>query len=259
MWLADNGLTTRLEKIRIRLQLTYLREHSTRGGLPVSWKRIALLLVVSLVVTPLTAIGASALVQSFSDVPTTHPFFDEIEWMADRGISTGYADGTYRPSADVTRQAMSAFMYRLAELATPTILSTTGSGLSNCAIGPYVPPYEQQAVFNGGNYSNTANLVMNRVQYRVDGGSWNDVTDAWFLPDDGSTPNFGASPTTGVLALDPGLSYEFAMGVVGTGGDSGCALTVVIFHRMPGQGVGGETPSGDVATDATPDGINSGG
>jgi hypothetical protein len=33
--------------------------------------------------------------------------------MADYGISEGYEDGTFRPSAVVTRQAMSAFLYRL--------------------------------------------------------------------------------------------------------------------------------------------------
>jgi hypothetical protein len=52
---------------------------------------------------------------TFTDVSTTHPFFAEIEWMADEGISEGYSDGTYRPGAAVTRQAMSAFLYRLAE------------------------------------------------------------------------------------------------------------------------------------------------
>jgi hypothetical protein len=50
---------------------------------------------------------------SFSDVSTSHPFFDEVEWMADTEITTGYADGTFRPGATVSRQAMSAFMYRL--------------------------------------------------------------------------------------------------------------------------------------------------
>jgi hypothetical protein len=52
---------------------------------------------------------------TFSDVSFSHPFIYEIEWMAWKGISTGYADGTYRPSASVTRQAMSAFMFRLAD------------------------------------------------------------------------------------------------------------------------------------------------
>ena len=49
---------------------------------------------------------------TFSDVPTTHGFYDEIEWMAAEGISTGYSDGTYRPDWAVSRQAMSAFMAR---------------------------------------------------------------------------------------------------------------------------------------------------
>jgi hypothetical protein len=49
----------------------------------------------------------------FSDVPTGHPFCEEIRWMKDTGISTGFGDGTYRPGANVTRQAMSAFLYRL--------------------------------------------------------------------------------------------------------------------------------------------------
>jgi len=50
--------------------------------------------------------------QSFSDVPPTHPFHDEIETMAASGITTGYDDGTFRPAANVTRQAMAAFLVR---------------------------------------------------------------------------------------------------------------------------------------------------
>ena len=49
----------------------------------------------------------------FRDVPRSHAFADEIAWMSQRGITTGYDDGTYRPGAPVTRQAMSAFMRRL--------------------------------------------------------------------------------------------------------------------------------------------------
>ena len=51
---------------------------------------------------------------SFSDVPTTHPFYKEIEWMKARGITTGWPDGTYRPNAPVNRDAMAAFFYRYA-------------------------------------------------------------------------------------------------------------------------------------------------
>jgi hypothetical protein len=50
---------------------------------------------------------------TFTDVPTTHPFYDEIEFLNFRGITTGYADHTFRPGGSVTRQSMSAFLYRL--------------------------------------------------------------------------------------------------------------------------------------------------
>ncbi|TVR18468.1 MAG: hypothetical protein EA387_14495, partial [Nitriliruptor sp.] len=48
----------------------------------------------------------------FTDVPTDHPFHDEIAWMVQEGITTGFPDGTFRPVNDVTRQAMAAFLYR---------------------------------------------------------------------------------------------------------------------------------------------------
>ncbi len=50
----------------------------------------------------------------FSDVPTNHPFHDAIRWLASERISTGYADGTFRPSAPVSRQAMAAFLHKYA-------------------------------------------------------------------------------------------------------------------------------------------------
>ncbi|MFW0182124.1 S8 family serine peptidase [Rothia sp. CCM 9417] len=50
----------------------------------------------------------------FSDVPTSHQFYKEIAWMHDMGITTGYPDGTFRPQANVNRDAMAAFFYRMA-------------------------------------------------------------------------------------------------------------------------------------------------
>jgi hypothetical protein len=51
---------------------------------------------------------------TFSDVSAEHPFAWQIEWMDDAGISTGYEDGTFRPSAAITRQSMAAFLERAA-------------------------------------------------------------------------------------------------------------------------------------------------
>jgi hypothetical protein len=50
----------------------------------------------------------------FVDVPPGHQFYDEIEWMADEDLTTGYADGTFRTLEPVTRQATSAWLHRLA-------------------------------------------------------------------------------------------------------------------------------------------------
>jgi serine protease len=54
----------------------------------------------------------------FTDVPASSQFYKEITWLAAQGVSTGWteADGTktYRPLQAVNRDAMAAFMYRLA-------------------------------------------------------------------------------------------------------------------------------------------------
>jgi hypothetical protein len=49
----------------------------------------------------------------FSDVSPSNGFYLEISWMAHEGITTGFGDDTFRPAAPVSRQAMSAFMFRL--------------------------------------------------------------------------------------------------------------------------------------------------
>lgn len=69
----------------------------------------------------------------FSDVGANHQFHDEISWMADEDISDGYQDGTFRPGSPVTRQAMAAFMQRLAGAdpsVAPTVDAETLQGLT---------------------------------------------------------------------------------------------------------------------------------
>ena len=50
----------------------------------------------------------------FEDVTGAHVFSRHIAWLADEGITTGYADGTFRPGQPVLREQMAAFLYRLA-------------------------------------------------------------------------------------------------------------------------------------------------
>ncbi len=53
-------------------------------------------------------------VPTFSDVPLDHPFFGEIESLADQEVIRGFDDGTFRPTVAVSRQAAVAFLYRVA-------------------------------------------------------------------------------------------------------------------------------------------------
>lgn len=51
----------------------------------------------------------------FLDVPTTHKFYKQIAWMYTSGTSTGWAVSggkQYRPNDPVSREALSAFVYR---------------------------------------------------------------------------------------------------------------------------------------------------
>jgi hypothetical protein len=49
---------------------------------------------------------------TFADVPTSHPFFNEIEQLAKSGVTLGCGGGSYCPDASVTRGQMAAFLGR---------------------------------------------------------------------------------------------------------------------------------------------------
>ncbi|MCL6423100.1 ExeM/NucH family extracellular endonuclease [Brachybacterium sp. JHP9] len=51
---------------------------------------------------------------TFADVPASLQFHDDICWAAEQGYVTGWADGSYRPVSPVNRDAMAAFLYRMA-------------------------------------------------------------------------------------------------------------------------------------------------
>ncbi|WP_084622534.1 SpoIID/LytB domain-containing protein [Demequina oxidasica] len=82
----------------------------TRGRL---WSAVSATLLALLVSVPLSA-SATAATPSFPDVPKSHQFYSQITWLAGEGITTGYADGTFRPKESVSRGAFSAFLYRMA-------------------------------------------------------------------------------------------------------------------------------------------------
>jgi hypothetical protein len=50
----------------------------------------------------------------FTDVPTTAPLAGDIAWLRGHRITRGYANGTFRPASEITREAVAAFLYRAA-------------------------------------------------------------------------------------------------------------------------------------------------
>jgi len=66
---------------------------------------------------------------TFTDVPASNEFFKQIEWLKHTGITTGTTATTFAPSANVTREQMAAFMYRLAQ---GRYYCTSYAGGANC-------------------------------------------------------------------------------------------------------------------------------
>ena len=66
---------------------------------------------------PAPAAAAAPAASGFVDVPPGTAFADEIAWVDQRGIATGWPreDGTreYRPLSPVNRDAMAAFLHRM--------------------------------------------------------------------------------------------------------------------------------------------------
>jgi len=50
--------------------------------------------------------------RDFSDVSESSPFYKAIMWAAEQGITTGYADGTFRPNDACTRAHVVTFLWR---------------------------------------------------------------------------------------------------------------------------------------------------
>ncbi|HIY94604.1 MAG TPA: S-layer homology domain-containing protein [Candidatus Rothia avicola] len=109
MWLAQQRITTGWADGTFRPY-----DHVDRGATAAFFYRLAGSPAFEAPETP-----------SFKDVDQTHPFYKEIEWLKAEGITTGWADGTFRPFEPIKRDAMAAFFYRYA--GEPSYVAPKGS------------------------------------------------------------------------------------------------------------------------------------
>lgn len=62
----------------------------------------------------LSATCPPAFAAPFPDVPADHPFCRQINTAKERGVVSGYPDGSFQPGSFVTRQAVAAMLWRAA-------------------------------------------------------------------------------------------------------------------------------------------------
>lgn len=84
--------------------------------------------------------GYAAPAQSaYRDVAPGDPFYKEIHWAKSRGLLNGWDDGTFRPTAPITRDATAALLYRTA--GSPAYSTPGGSSFTD--LGPREPFYKE--------------------------------------------------------------------------------------------------------------------
>ncbi len=90
-----------------------------RGTFRKSSNKLLLATLALAVATPVYAIPATYTVAeaatktTFKDVPKSHWAYESIKQVAEKGLVAGYSDGTYKPSAQVTRAEFATFLSRV--------------------------------------------------------------------------------------------------------------------------------------------------
>jgi S-layer homology domain len=84
--------------------------------MPRSISRRVVITLVAAALTFAIPVGATVALVGFNDVPTSNPFYNDINAIAAAGVTTGCGGGNYCPKDNVTREQMAAFMNRLGAL-----------------------------------------------------------------------------------------------------------------------------------------------
>lgn len=91
-----------------------LHRKSTKNNLMI--KALAASVMTAAMVIPVATDNAQAAPvtkTTFKDVPKSHWAYESIKQVAEKGLVTGYEDGTYKPSAQVTRAEFATFLARV--------------------------------------------------------------------------------------------------------------------------------------------------
>ncbi len=170
----------------------------------------------------------------FSDVPAGHPFYTEIMWMADQGLSAGNPDGTFGTTQTIQRLAIAAYLYRLAAPtdyvppATPTFsdvptthpyhteiewLASVGIAGTGGTFGPAQPLQRQDAARYLYRYDQLVGVVPGGTGDIGDTGGTGDAPGGIGGP---ATPVTLMAPSTARTTAGRSITFPLAQ-AVGTG------------------------------------------
>ena len=170
-------------------------------------KRI-LSLVLALILC--TSLAVPALAADFSDVPPSHNFYPAVADCSSKGIVGGYPDGTFRPSATVTR---SNFCVMLSRAFYPSDITRYTNDFTT-SFGSFYP-----------NYLALANNFI-----------WNNVS---FDTDDIYTSDFAASMNLGISRYDMAQLMTNIMNArgfaAGEAEKNDAASKITDYSSIPGQ------------------------
>ena len=96
------------------------RDELLKGEKQMKIRRILALLLALVLTLGTTALAAG----SFNDVAEDAYYADAVAWAAEKEITTGYEDGTFRPARTVTRAEAVTFLWRMAGEPAPTRTET---------------------------------------------------------------------------------------------------------------------------------------
>ena len=114
----------------------------------------------------------------FTDTPVGSSYLGEVNWAVRNGIITGYSDGTFRPTNEITRQEFCVMMYRYITNYCEKTLPTSGSTLAYTDI------------------SSTASWARTTVNQLCWAGLFNGFEDNTFRPQDPIKRSEAASALT---------------------------------------------------------------
>jgi hypothetical protein len=102
--------------LRIEQRLAELERKAAKPRMTPRHRLLRPFVVLALAVAVAFPAGIVLASHQFSDVATSSSIHDDVEAIANAGVTTGCGDGKYCPNANVTRGQMAQFMNRLGAL-----------------------------------------------------------------------------------------------------------------------------------------------